>query len=697
MILYKINKLSKKYGKRQILKDLSFELSEGLFLISGPSGIGKSTLINILLGKEKEDSVHEFIFNKINLTDSSLPKRRNNILQYVAYCGQEASLLYNLSLEENRKLAGKDLIINFFWGELISGLNFEEFRNTRIHLLSGGQRQKAELIFCLSQKKSLFLCDEAFSALDADSRKFIHDFIMMKKISSSIIIVDHSHLFKESELSGEIDLKEGVEKKRNINENTDLALESSRAHINITQVLKEHFRFSPLSFVIRIVLNLFVLFFFSLGIAFINFRSSNQTVLADALDKNPFEYHQITDVGKEPMDDLLWGEYLNGNAFESIKFSYVYQLQPNDGILLSSNRFPDDIIYYYSNLFDITNNQNIGGKQYTFEKILDRNILPNFIEAYKIFDKKDSQDLLLISSPRTFNDLLAQLTNASVLLNDFIRIDLPYYLSGLNGDALYFNKGFRSGSEEIEIVDSNDDLMIVPDKEVGTNISIFNNEFPLSSVLNNKVTNRGSTLSMSFKTLKDIYMHMSAISKNQDSFYSLVLPKEALRKFSPDNYRLDFDLEKDTTASERIKAYAFFSIAGGSLLILIVYAFITKKGRQDWIRSTNNALLVNGLSQTKILLINEQIQLFYLIPLIVISVSSYLTWMPFVSNYLTMAATHTKPEGYYFYSLQPSYDYYDTITSPIKMFVIDPHYLYIFLIVAVLILINAVDSHSRKK
>ena len=79
-----VKNLSKKFGKRLLFSDLSFQIDKGLFELKGKSGCGKSTFINILLGKVSQDE-GEIIFNNHENLNFSI-------------CAQDSTLFEDYSL-----------------------------------------------------------------------------------------------------------------------------------------------------------------------------------------------------------------------------------------------------------------------------------------------------------------------------------------------------------------------------------------------------------------------------------------------------------------------------------------------------------------------------------------------------------------------------------------------------------------------
>ncbi|MHA6697644.1 ATP-binding cassette domain-containing protein [Chryseobacterium sp. A321] len=169
-------KVSKfKYGKNSIIENLDLEIrNNDKIAIEGKNGIGKSTLFNLIVGKNK---------SKIEIEN---PKN-------YGYFGKDSNLNLESTLEKEVRLFDKE--INFEkYGRLVEGLNFDKFKNKKIKNLSQGNQIKAELIFTLSLKsKEMFLLDEPTESLDRESILFLSNYI--KESSQIFIVISHDKEF----------------------------------------------------------------------------------------------------------------------------------------------------------------------------------------------------------------------------------------------------------------------------------------------------------------------------------------------------------------------------------------------------------------------------------------------------------------------------------------------------------------------
>lgn len=191
--ILKVKNINKTYqsknGEINAINDVSFSVKEGEFVsIIGPSGCGKSTLLSIISGLEEKTSGEVFIDGEISKGVS--PK--------VGYMLQKDTLLewrtiYNnvmLGLEI-RHIKNKEN--EEYANNLLKKYGLYEFKDKYPTQLSGGMRQRASLIRMLATRPKILLLDEAFSALDYQTRMMVTNDIykILKTENITSLIVTH--------------------------------------------------------------------------------------------------------------------------------------------------------------------------------------------------------------------------------------------------------------------------------------------------------------------------------------------------------------------------------------------------------------------------------------------------------------------------------------------------------------------------
>ena len=189
----KVKNLAFSINERLLVKNLDFEVENNkVGLITGTSGIGKSSLLNVLSGLIKPDN-GSVICNDIILNNENIfvePENRN-----IGYVFQDFALFPHISAEKNIKYAMPDTY-NSFFDEVVSSLRLFDHLKKMPHELSGGQQQRVAIARAVLMKPALLIMDEPFSNLDKDnvetSQKLIYKTIQQKEIAC--ILVSHDSI-----------------------------------------------------------------------------------------------------------------------------------------------------------------------------------------------------------------------------------------------------------------------------------------------------------------------------------------------------------------------------------------------------------------------------------------------------------------------------------------------------------------------
>lgn len=188
-----------KNGELEAIRDVSFSVKDGEFVsIIGPSGCGKSTLLSIIAGLETRTA------GEVIIDGESV----NKISDKIGYMLQKDSLLewrtiynnvlFGLEIRKNKNEENKA-----YANELLKKYHLEEFKTKYPSQLSGGMRQRVALIRTLAVKPKILLLDEAFSALDYQTRlmvtKDIYKILKNEKITTIMVTHDISEAISMSD------------------------------------------------------------------------------------------------------------------------------------------------------------------------------------------------------------------------------------------------------------------------------------------------------------------------------------------------------------------------------------------------------------------------------------------------------------------------------------------------------------------
>lgn len=198
-----IKEVNKKYqaknGELEAIKSVSFSVYEGEFVsIIGPSGCGKSTLLSIIAGLEPKTSGEVYIENE----------KINKVSQKIGYMLQKDSLLEWRTIYDNvlfglevRHIKSEENKAHV--NELLKKYHLYEFKDKYPSQLSGGMRQRVALIRTLAVKPKILLLDEAFSALDYQTRlmvtKDIYQILRNENITTIMVTHDISEAISMSD------------------------------------------------------------------------------------------------------------------------------------------------------------------------------------------------------------------------------------------------------------------------------------------------------------------------------------------------------------------------------------------------------------------------------------------------------------------------------------------------------------------
>jgi len=198
MVNIRFENVTKYYGRKLAIKDLSFTVNEGeFFSILGPTGAGKSTILKMIAGIEPVSS-GKIYFNDA-VVNTLAPHERNvsmafetynlyshfSVYENIAFPLRAPRWKLNLTKEEERKRVK----------EIASFLGIDSLLDRRPQALSGGQKQRVSLARALVRKPQVYLLDEPIAHLDAklkfSTQTLLREFAV--NYGSTIIYVTHDY------------------------------------------------------------------------------------------------------------------------------------------------------------------------------------------------------------------------------------------------------------------------------------------------------------------------------------------------------------------------------------------------------------------------------------------------------------------------------------------------------------------------
>lgn len=244
-----INDLDKKYNSRIVLKNCNYVFPNiGMFFITGKSGCGKTTLLNLIAGFDKP-TLGDIIYNgvKINkLNDKDLNTYWSNDISFIF---QSLNLIESLNVEENLLVPLELIGIKKTKKEIddvLKLLGLANFNKRRINQLSGGQKQRVAIARALLKDAKILLCDEPTGALDKSNSKNIFDYLKEISKHKLVIIVSHNIELAKEYADHIIDISDGTLLERDqfkfeldkIKQNNDFTNEKKQNKISFCKTFK---------------------------------------------------------------------------------------------------------------------------------------------------------------------------------------------------------------------------------------------------------------------------------------------------------------------------------------------------------------------------------------------------------------------------------------------------------------------------
>lgn len=192
----KIEGLNKHFGKKHVVRDVSFSMQSGEILgLLGPNGAGKTTTFYMVVGFYKPKTGSIFL-NDLQVTNLPMYKRAR---VGISYLPQEASVFRKLTVEqniysilENRKDLSKAQKMQKLEA-LLEEFGITQNRKQQAYSLSGGERRRTEIARALAIEPKFLLLDEPFAGIDPIA---VHDIkVIIRQLAEKgigVLITDHN-------------------------------------------------------------------------------------------------------------------------------------------------------------------------------------------------------------------------------------------------------------------------------------------------------------------------------------------------------------------------------------------------------------------------------------------------------------------------------------------------------------------------
>jgi len=194
-MILRAENIFKIYGKRTVVKDVSFDVKQGEIVgLLGPNGAGKTTSFYMVVGFIRPTDGHVYLDNE-EITDLPMYKRAQ---KGIGYLPQEPSVFRKLSVEDNIKAVLEMSKLSKKEQHDKLELLLEEFNLNRVRTglgdtLSGGERRRTEIARALASDPKFILLDEPFAGIDPIAVEDIQSIVAKLKTKNiGILITDHN-------------------------------------------------------------------------------------------------------------------------------------------------------------------------------------------------------------------------------------------------------------------------------------------------------------------------------------------------------------------------------------------------------------------------------------------------------------------------------------------------------------------------
>jgi ABC-2 type transport system ATP-binding protein len=191
--IVKVENLSKKYGGKEVVKGISFEVAAGeTFGILGPNGAGKTTTLEMI------ETLRPIDGGAVILNGLDVHKNPQKVKYMIGVQTQSTAFMDKVKLTELLEQQAAAYGERIDPMELLKEVNLEEKAGSYIESLSGGQKQRFSIAAALVHKPKVFFLDEPTTGLDPQARRRLWELIKKVK-SEGMTVILTTHYMEEAE------------------------------------------------------------------------------------------------------------------------------------------------------------------------------------------------------------------------------------------------------------------------------------------------------------------------------------------------------------------------------------------------------------------------------------------------------------------------------------------------------------------
>jgi ABC-2 type transport system ATP-binding protein len=191
--IVKVENLSKKYGGKEVVKGISFEVGAGeTFGILGPNGAGKTTTLEMI------ETLRPIDGGAVTLNGLDVHKNPQKVKYMIGVQTHSTAFMDKVKLTELLEQQAAAYGERIDPMELLKEVNLEEKAGSYIESLSGGQKQRFSIAAALVHKPKVFFLDEPTTGLDPQARRRLWELIKKVK-SEGMTVILTTHYMEEAE------------------------------------------------------------------------------------------------------------------------------------------------------------------------------------------------------------------------------------------------------------------------------------------------------------------------------------------------------------------------------------------------------------------------------------------------------------------------------------------------------------------
>ena len=193
--MIEIRHLSKTFENQQIFRDFSLSVQDGEFvIISGASGTGKTTLLNIIGLLEPFDS-GELYIDGVSL--SGAKAQRKYWMKKVGFLFQNFALMESKTVKQNLEIVKTNASSGYSIDEALEYVGLLPKKDKKVYALSGGEQQRIALARLFLKKCDIILADEPTGSLDKANAKLVIQLLLdLNAQGKTVLIVTHDESIK---------------------------------------------------------------------------------------------------------------------------------------------------------------------------------------------------------------------------------------------------------------------------------------------------------------------------------------------------------------------------------------------------------------------------------------------------------------------------------------------------------------------